>query len=153
MEKDAMVDVLNDLIQIAEDSHEGYRKIAEDIEDPELQTLFNDVAAARGGIVRDLQIHVAEQGGVPAASGTFFGGAHRVFVDIKAALFGNDREVFLGEIERGESEAQRRFEAALDHDLPPHLATAVGRHLGQIKADRERIIALRKMKPDSDPIA
>ena len=61
MTKDEIVDTLNDLIQITEDSHEGYRKSAEDAEEQDL-VLFNDLSAQRGAMVRDLQKHVAEQG-------------------------------------------------------------------------------------------
>jgi hypothetical protein len=86
MTKDEIVDTLNDLIQITEDSHEGYRKSAEDAKDADLKSLFNDLSAQRGAMVRDLQKHVAEQGGAPEASGTVLGGAHRFFVDLKSAV-------------------------------------------------------------------
>ena len=88
MTKDEIVDTLNDLIQITEDSHEGYRKSAEDAEEQDLKSLFNDLSAQRGAMVRDLQKHVAEQGGAPEASGTILGGAHRFFVGLKSSVHG-----------------------------------------------------------------
>ena len=51
MTKDEIVDTLNDLIQITEDSHEGYRKSAEDAEEQDLKSLFNDLSAYRKAIV------------------------------------------------------------------------------------------------------
>jgi len=144
MTKDEIVDTLNDLIQITEDSHEGYRKSAEDAKDADLKSLFNDLSAQRGAMVRDLQKHVAEQGGAPEASGTVLGGAHRFFVDLKSAVMGRDREAILREVERGESEAVRRYEQALDKDLPPHLASAVSQHLSRFRSDRDRIASIKK---------
>ena len=47
------------------------------------------------------------------------GGAHRFFVDLKSSVLGRDRTAILQEIERGENEAIRRYERALDKDLPP----------------------------------
>ena len=97
MTKDEIVDTLNDLIQITEDSHEGYRKSAEDAEEQDLKSLFNDLSAQRGAMVRDLQKHVAEQGGAPEASGTVMGGAHRFFVGLKSSVMGRDRTADGGE--------------------------------------------------------
>jgi uncharacterized protein (TIGR02284 family) len=144
MTKDEIVDTLNDLIQITEDSHEGYRKSAEDAEEQDLKSLFNDLSAQRGAMVRDLQKHVAEQGGAPEASGTILGGAHRFFVGLKSSVMGRDRTAILQEIERGESEAVRRYEQALDKDLPTHLAGVISQHLSRLKSDRDRVAAMNK---------
>jgi uncharacterized protein (TIGR02284 family) len=144
MTKDEIVDTLNDLIQITEDSHEGYRKSAEDAEEQDLKSLFNDLSAQRGAMVRDLQKHVAEQGGAPEASGTMLGGAHRFFVGLKSAVMGRDRTAILQEIERGESEAIRRYEQALDKDLPPHLTGVISQHLARLRSDRDNVASMNK---------
>ena len=144
MTKDEIVDTLNDLIQITEDSHEGYRKSAEDAQDPDLKTLFNDLSAQRGAMVRDLQKHVAEQGGAPEASGTMLGGAHRFFVDLKSAVVGRDPAAIIQEVERGETEAVRRYEQALDKDLPAHLASVISQHLARIRSDRDRLATVKQ---------
>lgn len=142
MTREKIVDTLNDLIQITEDSHEGYRKSAEDVDEPDLKELFNDLAAQRGAMVRELQKFVAEQGGAPESSGTVLGGAHRVFIDLKTAVLGRDRRAILQEVERGESEAIRRYEQALEVELPNHLHDAVAEHLHRIRADRDRMVTL-----------
>lgn len=144
MTKDEIVDTLNDLIQITEDSHEGYRKSAEDAQEPDLKTLFNDLSAQRGAMVRDLQKHVAEQGGAPEASGTILGGAHRFFVDLKSTVLGRDRAAIIQEVERGETEAVRRYEQALDKDLPAHLASVISQHLARIRSDRDRLATVKQ---------
>ena len=144
MTKDEIVDILNDLIQITEDSHEGYRKSAEDAEEQDLKSLFNDSSAQRGAMVRDLQKHVAEQGGAPEASGTVLGGAHRFFVGLKSAVLGRDRTAILQEVERGENEAIRRYERALDKDLPAHLAGVISQHLARLRSDRDRVASMNK---------
>lgn len=145
MDRALVVDTLNDLIQITEDSHEGYRKSAEDADEEDLKLLFNDLAAQRGAMVRDLQKLVAEQGGAPESTGTILGGAHRFFVDLKATVLGRDRTAILQEVERGESEAVRRYEAALEAELPPHLRDAVAGHLDRIRSDRDRIATIKRI--------
>jgi uncharacterized protein (TIGR02284 family) len=57
---------------------------------------------------------------------------------------GRDRTAILQEIERGESEAVRRYEQALDKDLPTHLAGVISQHLSRLKSDRDRVAALNK---------
>jgi uncharacterized protein (TIGR02284 family) len=142
MARETVVDTLNDLIRITEDSHEGYRKSAEDVDDPVLKEVFNDLAAQRGAMVRELQKLVAEQGGAPESSGTVLGGAHRVLIDLKAAVLGRDRHAILAEVERGESEAVRRYEQALQTGLPQPLHDAVTAHLDRIRLDRDRVMRL-----------
>lgn len=146
MTREGIVDTLNDLIQITEDSHEGYRRSAEDAADEDLKVLFNDLAAQRGAMVRELQKLVAEQGGAPESSGTVLGGAHRFFVDLKSAVMGRDRTAILREVERGESEAVRRHELALERELPPHLRTTISAHLDRIRSDLDRMAAIRDLE-------
>lgn len=147
MEKDAIVDTLNDLIRIVEDSHEGYRQAAESAGEvgsaDDLQALFNDLAAQRGAIVRELQRLVAEQGGAPDVGGTVMGGAHRFFLGLKAAVMGHDRGAILGEVERGENECVRLYDEALAKELPLPITAVLAQHLDRIRVDRDRMAALR----------
>ncbi|WP_448192467.1 PA2169 family four-helix-bundle protein [Azospirillum sp. sgz301742] len=145
MGKDEIVDTLNDLIRIVQDSHEGYQQAADSGGDDEedLKALFSDLAAQRGAIVRELQRLVAEQGGAPDIGGTIVGGAHRFFLGLRAAVLGHEREAILAEVERGETECVRRYDEALGKELPPEIADVVSQHLGRIRVDRDRMAALR----------
>ncbi|WP_247878100.1 PA2169 family four-helix-bundle protein [Azospirillum sp. TSO22-1] len=143
MGKNEIVDTLNDLIRIVQDSHEGYQQAAESGEDDDLQALFSDLAAQRGAIVRELQRLVAGQGGAPDIGGTLVGGAHRFFLGLRAAVMGHDREAILGEVQRGEAECVRLYDEALAKDLPPEIAGVVRQHLGRIRTDLDRMAALR----------
>ena len=143
MGKDEIVDTLNDLIRIVEDSHEGYRQASESGDDEDLRTLFSDLADQRGAIVRELQRLVAEQGGAPDIGGTIVGGAHRFFLGLRGAVLGHDRDAILTEVQRGETECVRRFDEALAKELPPEIASVVSQHLNRIRVDRDRMAALR----------
>lgn len=143
MGKDEIVDTLNDLIRIVQDSHEGYQQAADGGKDDDLKALFSDLAAQRGAIVRELQWLVAEQGGAPDIGGTIVGGAHRFFLGLRAAVLGHEREAILAEVERGETECVRRYDEALGKDLPPEIAEVVSQHLVRIRVDRDRMAGLR----------
>lgn len=137
------VDTLNDLIRIVEDSHEGYRQAAESSEDGDLKSLFNDLAAQRGAIVRELQRLVASEGGAPDIGGTMIGGAHRFFLELRTTVLGRDRAAVLAEVERGEEECMRRYQQALEKDLSDGVGAVIGEHLDRIRTDRGRMAALR----------
>ncbi|CAO3372242.1 PA2169 family four-helix-bundle protein [Azospirillum argentinense] len=143
MGKDQIVDTLNDLIRIVEDSHEAYRQAAEALEDEDLKALFNDLAAQRGAIVREVQRLVAEQGGAPDMGGTVMGGAHRFFLELKTNVLGQDREAILAEVQRGEGECVRAYEEALAKELPLPITAVAVQHLDRIRADRDRMTLLR----------
>lgn len=141
--RDQLVDALNGLIHIVEDSHEGYRQAAENATDDGMKALFNDVAAQRGAIVRDVQRLVAAQGGAPGMGGTVTGGALRFFLDLKQAVLGHDRAALLDGIDRGETECLRLYDETLDQDIPAEVRSMLARHRDRIGLDFARMNGLR----------
>ncbi|WP_207478331.1 PA2169 family four-helix-bundle protein [Arenibaculum pallidiluteum] len=145
MDNSKAIETLNDIIQITEDSNEGYRESAKDAKDADLKTLFTDLASQRASMVRELQDMVTRLGGQPSDSATILGSAHRFFVNLKSAVTGQDREAVLKEVERGESEAVRRHENALQVDaLPAEARSLIQRHLERFRSDRDRMTALKR---------
>lgn len=144
LDKTTIIDTLNDLIHSVEDSHEGYRHAAGSAESDDLKALFNDLAAQRGAIVRELQRAVAEVGGAPDIGGTVIGGAHRMFLGVREAVLGSDRTALLAEVERAEGECVRLYEEALAKELPPGIAGGLSEQLARIRTDRDRMVALRE---------
>ncbi|HYE48278.1 MAG TPA: PA2169 family four-helix-bundle protein [Azospirillaceae bacterium] len=143
MERDAIVDTLNDLIRITEDSHLGLQRAAEDTDDETLKAALNDLSAERAAIVRDLQLQVAAIGGAPEATGTLLGGAQRLLSGVKAVLGGRDAPSILEEVGRTEEETLRHYDAAIAADLPPEVAEAVAGLARRIGASRDRLELLR----------
>lgn len=144
LDKTTIIDTLNDLIHTVEDSHEGYRHAAGRAESDDIKALFNDLAAQRGAVVRELQRAVAEVGGAPDIGGTVIGGAHRMFLGVREAVLGSDRAALLAEVERAESECVRLYEEALAKELPPGIAGGLSEQLARIRTDRDRMAALRE---------
>lgn len=144
MDNSDIIESLNDLVQITEDSHDGYRRSAEDAKDQDLKALFYDLSSQREAMVGELQDLVRQLGGEPKDSGTILAGAHRFFVDLKSTVVGNDRAAILREVERGESEAIRRHENVLSQGLPPSVETVVRRHLERFRSDRNRMTTLKQ---------
>lgn len=143
MERDRIVDTLNELIRAAEDSHLGFQRAAENAPDPDLKSLLNDIGARRGAIVRELQRLVATIGGAPEATGTLLGGAQRMLEDLQSVFRDRDGGTILDSLVRREDGTLERFQQALGADLPPEVAAGVMEQAARIRDDRDRLTARR----------
>lgn len=135
---------LNTLIGTLLDSIEGYQKSAEDVDNPQLEQRFQARARERQQAVATLQAAVARLGGNPEDDSTLLGGAHRVFLDLKAAVTGRDDQAILNEVERGEDYLKGKFEAAIRNvDLAPEARTAVEEAWNTVKAGHDEMSRLK----------
>jgi uncharacterized protein (TIGR02284 family) len=127
MERDDVVETLNDLIETCKDGEEGFRTCAEDIRRADLKPLFERAAQRCAEAARELQSLVLAYGGKPERSSSFAGSAHRRWVDIKSAIMGKDDAAVLAECERGEDVAKESYQKALKQELPADVRAVVER--------------------------
>lgn len=138
------VTVLNTLIGTLLDSVEGYRKAAEDIDNPTYLQLFNARSYERQEAVARLQLAVSQLGGDPEDDATTLGAIHRVFVDLKAAVTGRDDKAIVNEVERGEDYLKAKFETAMGNaDLSPVARDAVNVAWQSVKAGHDQMSSLK----------
>ena len=106
---------LNTLIATLIDSVTGYEDAASNIDgSSRLQELFRERAGERRRIVEDLRTEVSRLGGKPEDDGSFLGKTHQRFLDLKAAVTGQDEKAIVNEVERGEDYLKEKFETALE---------------------------------------
>jgi uncharacterized protein (TIGR02284 family) len=147
MPTDQAITTLNQLIAIAVDGVEGFRLAFDRAEDPQLKTLFTQLAIDRQAVVTALQSEVRRLGGEPEDEGTLAGSAHRAFTSMKAAFTDTDRTGLLNEVERGEGYAVEQFEAALrEGDLPPEVRTVIEAQLAEIRRSRDSVTSMKQIK-------
>ena len=138
------ITTLNTLIGTLLDSVEGYQKSAEDIGDQQLGQRFRARAQERQQAVSALQAAVSQLGGNPEDDATLLGGAHRVFVDLKAAVTGRDDKAILNEVERGEDYLKGKFKTALNNaDLSPQARAAVDQAWQSVQAGHDEMSRLK----------
>lgn len=136
--------VLNTLIGTLLDSVEGYRKAAEDVDNPTYLTLFTDRSNERQEVAARLQVAVAQLGGDPEDDATTMGAIHRVFVDLKSVVTGRDDEAIIKEVERGEDYLKAKFETAINNvDLSTTARSAVSEAWQSVKAGHDQMSALK----------
>lgn len=139
-------ETLKDLVQILHDGQKGFKKASEDVEDHRLKEIFSRLSLQRSRFAGDLEEELRLLGEKdPQNEGTTVAGAvHRVWIDLKAAITGNNNHAILSEAERGEDAAVKAYREALeDADLPSSLRSTITRQAAEVKAAHDEVKALR----------
>jgi uncharacterized protein (TIGR02284 family) len=146
MENEKLVDTLNNLIETCRDGQNGFKEAADNVKNPELKRLFNDIALERGQFAGELQQEVRKLGGDPEKSGSAAGAIHRTWMKIKGTLTGKDDHSILNECERGEDSAVEAYQDALKSPLPTNILVIARRQFENVKVTHDRIKKLRDAK-------
>lgn len=143
LDREDIVDVLNDLLETARDGEYGFRTCAEEVRPGPVQQVFETRAAqcAQAGV--ELQDLVLRLGGTPAEGGTAAGALHRGWVHVKGALGADSEKSMLEECERGEDAALARYRKALQQNLPPEVRAIVEHQARGAQANHDQIKQLR----------
>ena len=114
MNKEKIIETLNDLIAKNYDAENGYKEAAEDVDSPALKTMFRDYATQRYNFGHDLKDAIRQLGGEVEKGGTVGAALHRAWIDLRSAIAGNDESAVLKEAIRGEENALSNYDEALN---------------------------------------
>ena len=149
MENEKVIGILNDLIQINHDLVEGYKKAIDELkdEDADLKTLFNRYVNESREYAQELTTEVSRLGGNPADGTTNSGKVYRVWMDLKAAIAGKDRQTILNNCEFGEDAAQKAYDTALNADVnfESSIREVIVRQKATLKSGHDEVKRLRDM--------
>ena len=147
------IGILNDLIRINNDRVVGYEKAIEELKaaDADLKTLFQRYISESSQYAQELTQEVTRLGGDPADGTTNSGKIYRVWMDLKAAIAGKDRQTILNNCEFGEDAAQKAYDTALnsDVDLEPSVRDLVVRQKATLKTGHDEVKRLRDLQKAS----
>jgi uncharacterized protein (TIGR02284 family) len=110
--------VLNDLIATCKDGVNGFTSAADAVHSPAAKALFTSRATSIEQSASDLQDAVLALGGDPAESGHAEASLHRAWINMTAALSGNDEHEIVEETLRAEDTAVAQYRDALRTPLP-----------------------------------
>jgi uncharacterized protein (TIGR02284 family) len=139
-----VISTLNNLIETCRDGQRGFQTAADGVKSAELKQLFHQYSQQRAGFVGELQGEVRRLGGDPEDSGSVAATLHRGWIDIKAAVAGDNDKAVVSEAERGEGSAVSNYRAALDVDLPANIRSMVERQFADVKEAHDRVRNLEK---------
>jgi uncharacterized protein (TIGR02284 family) len=149
-DNDSVVSTLNGLIETCKDGQEGFKEAAEGVERSDLKSMFYEFSQQRAEFVGVLQGLVRSLGGDPESSGSVSGAIHRGWINIKAAVTGQDEGAILNECERGEDHAKEAYAEALRLNLPANVADVISQQHQSVLAAHNRVRALRDAEHAAD---
>ncbi|WP_187271010.1 ferritin-like domain-containing protein [Neolewinella aurantiaca] len=110
------IKTLNHLITTLYDGENGYKEAAEEVESPTLSTRFRQLAQQRYDFGHEIKPYIKSLGGEVDKGGSVSANLHRVWMDLKSAVSGNDEAAILNECIRGEESAVKAYAEALEGD-------------------------------------
>jgi len=140
---DALIDVLNDLVQINNDRIAGYEKAIKDSKsDGSYHSMFRRMIDESSQYKRELISAISTLGGeANARSTTSSGKVYRVWMDVKSTFTGKTDLSVLELCEYGEDAAQRAYEEALksDVDMPANIRELIVSQKTQLRTSHDTI--------------
>jgi uncharacterized protein (TIGR02284 family) len=146
METEKTATAINDLIIINNDRYEGYKKAAEETKDVDLKSLFTDFSNQSKGFSLDLRKFVpANEEKAESDETKNSGKLFRVWMDLKAAVTGNDRKAILSSCEFGEDRAKANYDAVLENteDIPAEALSVITKQRAAIQKGHDTVKTLR----------
>ena len=107
--------VFKSLVDTTYDSVEGYRKMAEKADNPQLQQQLQQRAQSREQVLQQMNAELERQGDELVTKGTLTGEMHQLYASITDAFRDGDK-VAADRIEEGEDYIKGKFSEALDSD-------------------------------------
>ncbi len=146
MENQKTIDALNELIEINNDRVEGYDTASGETKSSDLKALFSELSRTSHENLRELRAEVNRLGGQPEEGTRVTGKFFRAWMDVKAALTGDDRGAILGSCEFGEDKALETYEHVFENHtdvLTDAQLDMIRKQQTALRADHDRVRALR----------
>jgi len=145
MDTQKSISLLNSLIEINNDRVEGYDTASKETDSTELKVLFTELTQTSQQNLSDLRAAVRALGGSPEEGTRVTGKFFRAWMDVKAALTGNDRHQILSSCEFGEDKALEAYDDVLENaaDLSGENQSMVRTQQANLRADHDRVKSLR----------
>lgn len=105
---------LNKLLSLCRNAERGYKIAAQQANDPDLETVLNDYSKQRNEFAYELSQQILIQGENPKERSGLMAGAHRVWINIKGIISGENSKTIIEECLRGERESIKFYKEILN---------------------------------------
>ncbi|MFM9989196.1 ferritin-like domain-containing protein [Flavobacterium sp.] len=148
MDNAKTIEAFNTLIVINNDRIEGYKTAEAEARETDLKMLFSDLMETSVQNRKELVAEVIRLGGTPDEGTRVTGKFFRVWMDVKAALSGNDRKTILDSCEYGEDVILKVYKKILIEDHQDTSSTEqdlLNKHYALLKSDHDKVKDLRDL--------
>ena len=137
--REELIECLNDLIQTCRDGENGFQTAADHVTDMGLKTLFGNCSIQRAQFASELESEVRLLHGTPAKTGSVSAAFHRGWMNIKSIVSGGNDDAIIAECERGEDAALENYQRVMKQNLPPNVLPVAKHQFTEIKRSHDRI--------------
>lgn len=137
---------LREVMIINHDRTEGYARAAEDAKDNDLKIIFTRFSTQSKTFSNQLKDFVGDWDKLPEDDKTKISGKlYRVWMDIKAALAGNNRKSVLNSCEFGEDVAKKTYDDILNdtEDIPTDVIAVLRQQRMALQEGHDMIKSMR----------
>ena len=148
MDRAKSIDVLNTLLEINNDRSQGYQAAILETEDYDLKVMLSEFQQTSEKCMAKLRAEVLRFGGVPFSGTDIASKIHRTWMDLKAAVTGNERVAILDSCAYGDSIAIDTYNTVIENNLEDLNAEDRALLVEQcflIRADKAKVTALRNL--------
>ena len=144
MDRNNVVDMLRELINVNRDGEKGYQDATEHAKAADLKSFFRQQASERARFASQLEAELARLGEptTKKESGHVAATLHRGWIDVKQGLGGGDHSL-LESVEKGEDTAKESYQKALQSALPESAARMVSEQSQAILTAHNQVKAMR----------
>jgi uncharacterized protein (TIGR02284 family) len=147
MSSDAVIAVLNDLLETCYDGLQGFRAAAEELHSQEAIAFCLSRSQRIDEAAAELYTAIRHLGGHPAEHGHAVAEIHRGWIHLRAAAPTETDDAILAEIERGEDIAVQHYRRAIAQPLPPPIHDLVDDQRRGLEATLGHVRVLRQGGP------
>lgn len=116
---------LNALLEKTYDAEKGFKKAAENVDNPSLKAYFKNKAQERYNFGHELKTEIRSFNQDVDKGGSLTGKVHRAWMDVKSLFSNDDEESMLDEAIRGEKAAINEYEEVLSETSLPLSTKAI----------------------------
>jgi len=114
----AQIDQLNSLLAKCYDAEKGYELAAEKVNEPQLKRRLTNLSKQRNTFGHQIKSEIKLLGGDVQHGDTLAAKLHRTWMELRTALTNATEEVILTEVIRGEKNAVKYYDEALEKFEP-----------------------------------
>ena len=135
--REEKIETLNELMAVTRDSAKFYREASTEAKNPQLQSLFREMAESKDRICGALESEVRSEGATPDTKGSFSGSLHRLYGEVRGKLAGDDYG-YVSQLEESEDRMLHAYRDVLqDDDAPLAVKSVVTEHLPKVQAQHD----------------
>jgi uncharacterized protein (TIGR02284 family) len=133
------INKINDLIRVTRDGAEFYSHAARAVENPQLKTIFNEMAESKNGLVGSMSRQIREEGAVPANTGTLTGSMRELYANLRAAVTADKSDyAYVSELESSEDRLMKAFHEVVEsNSVPQAVKQTLQAYLPTVKAHHD----------------